>query len=111
MSKEIPHVKSLATRFYPITQAFRWPLPIQGYHFGQFLLLLFYFAVLLFGALFRDSVFKNSVREGALVASQLPWLYILATKNNAIGALVGRGYEKVCGVDSAIFDDSLPLVS
>lgn len=86
---------SLATRFYPITHALRWPLPIHGYHLGQLLLLLFYFAVLLFGALFRDSVFKHSVREGTLVASQLPWMYILATKNNAIGTLVGRGYEKL----------------
>lgn len=71
------------------------PLPIQGYHLGQGLLLVFYFAVLLFAALYRDSVFKNEFREGAIVASQLPWVYILATKNNAIGALVGYGYEKV----------------
>ena len=67
-----------------------------GYHLGRLLLLLLYFGALLFAALFRDSVFKNNVREGAIVASQLPWLYILATKNNFIGCLLAVGHERVC---------------
>ena len=89
------HTKSLTSRFYFITNILRFPLPFPGYNLGKGLLLLFYSCVLLFAALYRDSVFKNPTREGAIVASQLPWLYILATKNNALGTLVGKGYDKV----------------
>ncbi|EKM52997.1 uncharacterized protein PHACADRAFT_49775, partial [Phanerochaete carnosa HHB-10118-sp] len=58
-------------------------------------LLILYFSTLLFAALYRDSVFNNSIREGAIVASQLPWVYMLASKNNIIGTMTGRGYEKL----------------
>lgn len=92
---EQPHVKSLATRFPTVTRILRLPLPVQGYHLGRSFIILLYFGVLLFAALYRDSVFKNPNREGFIVASQLPWLYILATKNNFIGLLVGYGYDRV----------------
>ena len=96
ITQPLPHVKSLASRFYLLTRVIDLQLPFQGYHLGQGLLLILYFGTLLFATLYRSSPFKTTGREGAIVASQLPWLYILATKNNAIGLLVGYGYEKVC---------------
>ena len=68
---------------------------IPNVTYGRASLLIFYFAVLLFAALYRDSIFKNPERAGAVAASQIPWVYILATKNNAIGILLGYGYERV----------------
>ncbi|EKM48426.1 uncharacterized protein PHACADRAFT_108963, partial [Phanerochaete carnosa HHB-10118-sp] len=71
-------------------------LPFPGaWTFGKAFLLILYFSTLLFAALYRDSVFNNSIREGAIVASQLPWVYMLASKNNIIGTMTGRGYEKL----------------
>ena len=96
-AEPLPHVKSLSSRFYPLTRVVDLPFVVPGYRLGQGCLLLLYFGTLLFAALYRNSVFKATGREGAIIASQLPWLYILATKNNAIGALVGYGYEKVRG--------------
>ncbi|KAI0339247.1 incomplete iron reductase [Trametopsis cervina] len=88
------HVRALPTRFFKAGTILRSDV-IPGIHLGRSLIILLYFAVLLFAALFRDNVFKHSVREGVLVASQLPWVYVLATKNNAIGTLLGYGYEKL----------------
>ncbi|GJF00186.1 iron reductase [Phanerochaete sordida] len=91
----VPHTRSLAARLPRAAAFLRRPLPLFGRTLGQTALLLLYFGVLLFAALYRGSVFKDSVRAGALAAAQLPWVYALATKNNVIGALLGRGYEKL----------------
>ena len=106
-SPQLPHVRSLTSRFPSATGILRLHSPLPGYSLGRSLLFLFYFVVLLFAALYRDSVFKNPAREGALVASQLPWVYILATKNNFIGVLVGYGYERVSMMSISIRSNSL----
>lgn len=89
------HVQALPTRFFSLGCFLRSEI-IPDFHVARTLLMLLYFGVLLFAALYKGSIFKSSPRDGVLVASQLPWVYILATKNNAIGILIGYGYEKVC---------------
>lgn len=89
------HVQALPTRFFSLGCFLRSEI-IPDFHVARTLLMLLYFGVLLFAALYKGSIFKSSPRDGVLVASQLPWVYILATKNNAIGTLIGYGYEKVC---------------
>ncbi|KAJ3559281.1 hypothetical protein NM688_g432 [Phlebia brevispora] len=89
-----PHLESLTSRWHTLACIFREPI-LPRMTVGRALLLIFYFAVLLFAALFRNSVFKNPIRAGALAASQIPWVYILATKNNVIGTLLGLGYERL----------------
>jgi ferric-chelate reductase len=103
----IPHTRSLSSRFRPISNILRLPLPIHGYTLGRGLVPFFYLGVLLFAALYRDSVFKNPTREGAIVASQLPWVYVLGTKNNALGVLVGIGYQNASISICALIDAGL----
>lgn len=93
-TRAAPHINSLSARF-PTISSFLSLQPVPGYPMHRTFIRLFYFGVLLFPALFRDSVFKNPIREGAIVASQLPWVYALGTKNNIVGVLTGYGYEKV----------------
>ena len=74
---------------------FRTPL-FPNYSIGRVILMLLYFGVLLFAALYRDSVFTNPVRDAWVAVSQLPFVYALAGKNNVFTILLGIGYEKVC---------------
>ena len=75
--------------------------------------MLLYFGVLLFAALFRDSVFTNPVRDAWIAVSQLPFVYALAMKNSAFTVLLGLGYEKVrsCGANGGTVCLTLNLVA
>ncbi|KAH9946886.1 iron reductase [Amylocystis lapponica] len=66
-----------------------------GYSVGKALLLLVYSGLMLYAGLYKSNPFKNPVRAGMVYGSQLPFIMVLATKNNVIGWLVGCGYEKV----------------
>ncbi|THH32211.1 hypothetical protein EUX98_g1990 [Antrodiella citrinella] len=68
---------------------------VSGYSLGRIVLMLLYFGVLLFAALFRDSVFTNPVRDAWIAVSQLPFVVALATKNNVFSVLLGVGHEKL----------------
>lgn len=68
----------------------------ENYSLGQVLLMAGYSVVILYAGLYRSSPFVDVDRSGWVSASQLPFIYVLATKNNVIGMLVGVGYEKVC---------------
>jgi ferric-chelate reductase len=68
----------------------------EKYSLGQIFLMVGYSVVVLYAGLYRSSPFVDFNRSGWVSASQLPFIYILATKNNVIGMLVGVGYEKVC---------------
>ncbi|KAI0794915.1 hypothetical protein C8Q75DRAFT_748025 [Abortiporus biennis] len=68
---------------------------VPGITTGRATLMFCYFGLLLFAASYRDSVFTNPVRQAYVAISQLPVVYVLATKNNAVGILVGTGYEKL----------------
>jgi ferric-chelate reductase len=68
----------------------------ENYSLGQVLLMAGYSIVILYAGLYRSNPFVDVDRSGWVSVSQLPFIYILATKNNVIGMLVGVGYEKVC---------------
>ena len=55
----------------------------------------FYFGVLLFAGLYRTSVFTNPLRPGYVAVSQIPWVVVLASKNNVISLLLGIGWDHV----------------
>lgn len=69
---------------------------LGNYTILQVLLMAGYSAAVLFAALYKSNPFSNPVRIGWVIASQFPFVYAFATKNNVIGLLVGVGYEKVC---------------
>ncbi|KZT06668.1 uncharacterized protein LAESUDRAFT_653145 [Laetiporus sulphureus 93-53] len=66
-----------------------------GYPLGKMIIFLAYTVVLLYAALIDVDLFKSPARLGEVAASQFPVIYILATKNNVFGTLVGLGYEKL----------------
>ena len=68
----------------------------ENYSLGQILLMAAYSIVILYAGLYQSSPFADPDRGAWVSISQLPFIYILATKNNAIGMLIGIGYEKVC---------------
>lgn len=67
----------------------------ESYSLGQVLLMAGYSLIVLYSGIYRSSPFVDFERSGWVATSQLPFIYILATKNNVIGMLVGVGYEKV----------------
>ncbi|CAG7848050.1 SubName: Full=Related to ferric reductase (Metalloreductase) {ECO:0000313/EMBL:CCA71821.1} [Serendipita indica DSM 11827] len=62
---------------------------------GQIILLLGYLSTLL-ACILKDAQLRtNANRAGFLAVAQLPLVFLLATKNNILATLMGRGYEKL----------------
>lgn len=89
-----PHVPTWSSVFFRTNCLLQIPV-VGSIRVGGALLLLVYFGVLLFAALYKNNIFKNSVRAGLVAASQIPVVVIFAMKNNFISALLGVGYVKV----------------
>ena len=68
---------------------------IGNYTVAQVLLMVGYSAAIFYVAFYTSNPFSNPKRIGWVIASQIPFVYAFATKNNIIGLLVGVGYEKV----------------
>lgn len=68
---------------------------LGNYTVLQIILMAGYTAAVFFAAFYQSNPFTNPQRIGWVIASQIPFLYALGTKNNVIGLLVGVGYEKV----------------
>lgn len=66
-----------------------------GYSLGQVALMMGYFAAVAYASLFDVDLFTSPARLGFVAVSQMPVIYILATKNNILSTLLGIGYEKV----------------
>ncbi|PCH37162.1 hypothetical protein WOLCODRAFT_140747 [Wolfiporia cocos MD-104 SS10] len=66
-----------------------------GYSVGKAILLLAYLALLMASALIDVNLFTAPARLGYVAVSQLPIIYIMASKNTVFGALIGKGYEKL----------------
>ncbi|KAI9460820.1 ferric reductase like transmembrane component-domain-containing protein [Boletus coccyginus] len=62
---------------------------------GRVFLMAGYTAAVFYAAFYKSNPFSSPGRAGWVVASQIPFVYALATKNSIIGLLVGVGYEKL----------------
>lgn len=89
------HMPMLSSLIHPIASLLHSRVH-ENYSLGQVLLMAGYSVVILYAGLYKSSPFVDFVRSGWVSTSQLPFIYILTTKNNVIGMLVGVGYEKVC---------------
>lgn len=69
---------------------------LKRYPLGQALLMSLYGLLIFSAAVHKLNPFVNFTHITWIAVSQLPWVYMRATKNNVIGAFVGAGYEKVC---------------
>ena len=56
---------------------------------------MLYFALLLFAALYRTTIWTNPVRAAYVAVSQIPVVYVLASKNNVLSGTLGTAYDKV----------------
>ncbi|KAI1792298.1 iron reductase [Ganoderma leucocontextum] len=54
-----------------------------------------YLGLLLFAALYKSSVFKDPKRAGWVAISQIPVVYVLATKNNVLSVAWGTAYDRL----------------
>jgi len=69
---------------------------LGGYTIVQVLLTTLHTAAVFYAAFYdSNNPFVEPDRIGWVVASQFPFVYAFATKNNVVGLLVGVGYEKV----------------
>lgn len=88
------HMPMLSSLMHPISSLLHSRVH-DNYSLGQVLLMAGYGVVMLYVGLYRSSPFVDFNRSAWVAVSQLPFVYVLATKNNVIGILVGVGYEKV----------------
>lgn len=90
-----PHIAAAGAFLSPLKIALRKRV-IPGFSLAQFIVMVTYLGVLVFPFLYMSSgPFSDPVRSGWIAISQLPFVYMFATKNNVLGALLGVGYEKV----------------
>lgn len=66
-----------------------------GLTIGKGCVLLAYFAIMLYGGLYKSNPFADPLRTGFLAVSQIPVVVLLGTKNNVLGMMIGFGYERV----------------
>lgn len=67
----------------------------ENYSVNQVLLILVYIIIIFYVSFYQSDPFTDPHRAGFVIASQIPFVYALATKNNIIGMMVGVGYEKL----------------
>ncbi|KAF8634778.1 hypothetical protein AX15_000734 [Amanita polypyramis BW_CC] len=89
-----PHVPAYPAFLRPLARVLRLSI-IPGYSNFQIMVMLVYLGTLLYGFSYRSSFWKNPKRSGMLAASQLPFVYAFAAKNNVPGWLFGVGYESL----------------
>ena len=90
-----PHIPAFPAFLRPVAEYLRLSI-IPGYSNSQVLVMLVYLGILLFALFYRSDFFKNPKRPGLVAASQLPFVFAFAAKNNVPGSLLGIGYQHVC---------------
>ncbi|KAI6110392.1 ferric reductase like transmembrane component-domain-containing protein [Pisolithus croceorrhizus] len=88
------HIPMLSSPVLPVTGILSCPVHAE-YTVGRLLLMAAYAAMVFYCGFYRSNPFSQPTRAGWVVASQIPFVYIFASKNNVLGTLVGVGYEKL----------------
>ena len=89
-----PHIPTYPAFLRPLADRLRMTV-VPGYSNLQVLFMLGYLGILLYAFSYRSNFLNNPKRSGILAASQLPFLYAFAAKNNVPGSLLGIGYKDV----------------
>ncbi|EGN94416.1 hypothetical protein SERLA73DRAFT_114632 [Serpula lacrymans var. lacrymans S7.3] len=89
-----PHVRAWSSIVPPVASLLRYRIE-AGLSLGQVLILTIYFSVLIYATFLDSNPFDDPYRSGFVAMSQIPVVYILATKNNLLGMFIGVGYEKL----------------
>ena len=91
-----PHVPATTSLrlFQPVAKVFKSRIS-SGRSALHGCIMVTYLSVLAFPAFYHTNLFTDPVRFGWITVSQLPFVFLFATKNNLLGLLMGAGYEKV----------------
>ena len=89
-----PHIPAYPTFLRPLAERLSISV-VPGYSNLQVLVMLAYLGILLYAFSYHSNFLNNPRRSGILAASQLPFLYAFASKNNVPGSLLGIGYQGV----------------
>ena len=89
-----PHVGSCIEVLRPVLKILRLRTS-PGFSIAQSLIFFIYSICLVYATFYKSNIFTDQTRTGWVVIAQLPFLFLLAQKNNVLGLLLGYGYEKV----------------
>ncbi|KAH7926604.1 hypothetical protein BV22DRAFT_344765 [Leucogyrophana mollusca] len=89
-----PHVRAWSAIVPPLGSLLRRRLE-TSFSVGQAVTLGVYFVALVYASFYKSNPFADPLRTGFVAMSQIPVVYVLATKNNVLGMFVGLGYEKL----------------
>lgn len=89
-----PHVGSCIKFLHPVIALLRLRTS-PGFSITQSLIFFIYFVCLVYATFYKSDIFTDQTRTGWVAIAQLPFLFLLAQKNNVLGLLLGYGYEKV----------------
>lgn len=87
------HVRSYTTLLHPLSKIVS--ARYDGYSVGQYTVLMIYLGVVIVAMFLFSSPVNNITRAGFVCISQAPIVVLLGVKNGPLGALLGKGYEKV----------------
>lgn len=88
------HIPSYSTLLYPLSKLTK--ARYDGYSVGQYTILTAYLAAVAVTMFLFSNPVNNITRAGFVCISQAPIVVLFGVKNGPIGALLGKGYEKVC---------------
>ncbi|KAK7039203.1 hypothetical protein VNI00_010108 [Paramarasmius palmivorus] len=89
-----PHVASTARFLRPSLKILHNRV-VSGHSFSHICVMAVYFAALVYPAFYKTNAFTDPVRFGWITVGQYPFVFLFATKNNVLGAILGAGYEKL----------------
>jgi hypothetical protein len=87
------HIPSYTTLLQPLSKFVS--ARYDGYSVGQYTILMVYLGAIIVAMFLFSSPVNNITRAGFVCISQAPVVVLLGVKNGPIGALLGKGYEKV----------------
>ena len=89
-----PHVGSCIKLLRPVLTLLRLRIS-PGFSVAQSLIFFIYFICLVYATFYESNIFTDQIRTGEVAIAQLPFLFLLAQKNNVLGLFLGCGHEKV----------------
>lgn len=89
-----PHVAS-STRFLrPLVTLLKRRVS-PGFSAGQLIVLLLYFAALVYASFYKSNPFSDPLRAGWVATGQFPFVFAFVAKNNILGMFLGLSYAEV----------------
>ncbi|KAF8628831.1 hypothetical protein AX17_005892 [Amanita inopinata Kibby_2008] len=89
-----PHVPACPSFLRPLVGRLRTCI-VPGLSDLQVLIMLTYFAILLYPFIYRSNFLIDEMPAAWIAISQLPFVFVFASKNNVLGWLLGVGYQRL----------------